>query len=58
MPKVTEAYKQEKRNMIVRSTWEIFEKKPLYDISMLDVVKKQDYLRAESIFIIQTQMNY
>ncbi|MDD5934346.1 MAG: TetR/AcrR family transcriptional regulator [Clostridiales bacterium] len=40
MPKVTEAYKQEKRNMIVRSTWEIFEKKPLYDISMLDVVKK------------------
>lgn len=40
MPKVSEEYKQEKRNRIVRKTWEIFEEKPLYEITMLDVVKK------------------
>ena len=40
MPKVTEAYKQEKKNMIVRTAWEIFEQKPLYEISMLEVIKK------------------
>ena len=40
MPKVTEAYKLEKRNMIVQTAWEILEHKPLYEMSMLEVVKK------------------
>ena len=33
MPKVTEAYKLEKRNMIVQTAWEILEHKPLYEMS-------------------------
>ncbi len=40
MPKVTEAYKQEKRKWIVQAAWEIMEQKPLYEINMLEVVKK------------------
>ncbi len=39
MPKVTEAYKQEKRKMIVQAAWKILEHKPLYEINMLEVVK-------------------
>lgn len=40
MPKVTEAYKQEKRKMIVNTAWEILEQKPLYELNMLEVLKK------------------
>ena len=40
MPKVTEAYKQEKREMIVKAAWKILEQKPLYEMNMLDVVKQ------------------
>lgn len=42
MPKVTDAYKQEKKNMIIQKTWELFEEKPLYEISMSDVIKKAE----------------
>lgn len=40
MPKVTEEYKQKKRKMIVQTAWEILEQKPLYELNMLDVIKK------------------
>lgn len=40
MPKVTEAYKQEKRKLIVQAAAEILEQKPLYELNMLEVVKK------------------
>lgn len=40
MPKVTESYKQEKRKKIIRTAWEIMEQKPLYEMNMLEVVKK------------------
>ena len=40
MPKVTEEYKQQKRKMIIRSALEVLERKSLYELNMLDVVKQ------------------
>lgn len=40
MPKVTEEYKKEKRKQIVQAALEILEKKPLYEMNMLEVVKQ------------------
>lgn len=40
MPKVTEEYKQEKRKQIVQAALEILEKKPLYEMNMLEVIKQ------------------
>lgn len=40
MPKVTEEYKQQKRNKILNAALEVLEKKPLYEMSMLDVIKQ------------------
>ncbi|MDF2803847.1 MAG: TetR family transcriptional regulator [Anaerocolumna sp.] len=39
MPKVTEKYKKEKADKIVKATIEVLKIKPLYDITMLDIIK-------------------
>jgi len=39
MPKVTEEYKKEKIERIVKATIEVLKIKPLYDVTMLDVIK-------------------
>ncbi|MDD3172500.1 MAG: TetR/AcrR family transcriptional regulator [Herbinix sp.] len=39
MPKVTENYKKEKVDKIVKATIEVLKIKPLYDITMLDIIK-------------------
>ena len=39
MPKVTEKYKIEKAEKIVEATIEVLKIKPLYDITMLDIIK-------------------
>lgn len=39
MPKVTENYKKEKEDKIIAATLEVLKIKPLYDITMLDIIK-------------------
>jgi AcrR family transcriptional regulator len=39
MPKVTENYKKEKAEKIVKATIEVLKIKPLYNITMLDIIK-------------------
>lgn len=43
MPKVTEEYLTEKRNFIIECTNEILKEKPLYLITMRDIIKKADF---------------
>ena len=40
MPKVSNAYKEEKNTQILDAALNIFMNKPLYEITMLDVVNK------------------
>jgi AcrR family transcriptional regulator len=40
MPKVTQEYKKEKIEKIVKATIEVLKTKPLYDVTMLDVIKE------------------
>lgn len=39
MPKVTENYKKEKSEKIIKATIEVLKAKPLYNITMLDIIK-------------------
>lgn len=43
MPKVTDEYLTDKRNFILECTNEILEEKPLYQISMRDIIKKAGF---------------
>lgn len=43
MPKVTEEYLNEKKNFIVECTNEILKEKPLYQITMRDIIKKAGF---------------
>lgn len=43
MPKVTDEYLAEKRNFIIKCAGEVFKEKPLYQITMRDIIKKTEY---------------
>lgn len=43
MPKVTDEYLADKRNFILECTNEILEEKPLYQITMRDIIKKAGF---------------
>jgi len=43
MPKVTDEYLRDKRNFILECTNEILKEKPLYQITMRDIIKKADF---------------
>ncbi|AEF82113.1 TetR/AcrR family transcriptional regulator [Leadbettera azotonutricia] len=43
MPKVTEEYLIDKRNFILKCTGEVLKKKPLYLITMRDIIKKSGF---------------
>lgn len=43
MPKVTDEYLMEKRNYILECTGEILKEKPLYSITMRDIIKKAGF---------------
>jgi AcrR family transcriptional regulator len=43
MPKVTDEYLAEKRNFIMECASEVFKEKPLYQITMRDIIKKTEY---------------
>lgn len=40
MPKVTEAYKQQKKEMIIKSALQVLQYKALYELTMIDVIKQ------------------
>ena len=43
MPKVTEEYLKEKRKYILECTGEILKEKPLYTVTMRDIIKKAGF---------------
>ena len=43
MPKVTDQYLADKRNFIIECTGEILKEKPLYQVSMRDIIKKAGF---------------
>ncbi|MDO4274837.1 MAG: TetR/AcrR family transcriptional regulator [Eubacteriales bacterium] len=43
MPKVTEEYLKEKRNYILECTGQILKEKPLYSVTMRDIIKKAGF---------------